>query len=279
MSTEAMPLPARSVSDALRRHWPEYLMEAAGLGAFMVSACGFTALLFHPASPVSGIFENQYLARLPMGLAMGLTLIAIIFSPIGKQSGAHLNPATTLMFWRLGKISGYDAVWYALAQFAGGIAGVLLSALLLRGLIAAPSVNYAVTTPGQTSVAVAFTAEVLMTFALMTVVLNVSNTPRLSRYTGIFAACLVATYITLEAPLSGMSMNPARTLGSGLPAQVFDGLWIYFTAPPLGMLAAAEVYTRLQRGRVYCAKYHHHNGKRCIFRCQFKELLQQQETV
>jgi aquaporin Z len=102
----------------------------------------------------------------------------------------------------------------------------------------------------------------------MSVVLRISNTAQLARYTPLFAGVLVATYITLEAPISGMSMNPARTFGSAVAAQLWTSLWIYFTAPPLGMLAAAEVY-RWQKGAhaVLCAKLHHHNDKRCIFRC------------
>ena len=76
----------------------------------------------------------------------------------------------------------------------------------------------------------------------MLTVLHVSNNKRLNRYTAYFAGSLVALYITFEAPLSGMSMNPARSLGSALPGGIWDALWIYFIAPPIGMLAAAQVY-------------------------------------
>jgi aquaporin Z len=76
----------------------------------------------------------------------------------------------------------------------------------------------------------------------------------------------VATFITIEAPLSGMSMNPARTVGSGFWAHDWTAVWVYFTAPPLGMLLAAELYLRRYgRDRIFCAKLHHQNGKRCIF--------------
>ncbi len=97
-----------------------------------------------------------------------------------------------------------------------------------------------------------------------------SNIQKLARYTGLFAGALVATHIIVEAPLSGMSMNPARSLGSAVPPQLWEFLWIYFTAPPLAMLLAAEIYVRL-RGipEVICAKLHHHNDKRCIFRCGY----------
>ena len=118
---------------------------------------------------------------------------------------------------------------------------------------------------------VAFLAEMVISFILMSVILTVSNTKRWGRWTGLFAGALVATYITIESPISGMSMNPARTFGSASVAQIWTSLWIYFTAPPLGMLLAAEVYRRLKAGRaVACAKLHHHNNQRCIFRCNFE---------
>ena len=252
--------------EAIKKHWPEYLMEAAELGIFMISACGFGVLLEHPASPVQQALPNPLMRRVLMGLAMGLTAISIVYSPWGKQSGAHFNPSVTLTFWRLGKIRGVDAIFYMIAQFAGGVIGVVLSAAVLGNLLADPAVNYVATLPGTAGPVVAFLAEMVITFILMTVVLNVSNHPRLASLTGIFAGTLVATYITFEAPLSGMSMNPARTFGSAFSAQAWTALWIYFTAPLIGMLAAAQVYVKMKSTRaVACAKLHHANSKRCIF--------------
>jgi len=119
-------------------------------------------------------------------------------------------------------------------------------------------------------VAVAFLAEVAITFVLMLTVLFVSNAPRLASYTGLFVGGLVFLYISFEAPLSGMSMNPARTFASALGAGQWTALWIYFTAPPLGMLAAAEAYVRLRGAqRVLCAKLDHQTTRRCIFRCRW----------
>ncbi len=251
---------------ALKKHWPEYLMEAAGLGLFMVSACGFGALLEHPASPVRQAIDSAFVRRVLMGLAMGLTAIALVYSPWGKQSGAHLNPSFTLTFYRLGKVKGHDAFFYIIAQFAGGLAGVLLMSLVLGMRLAHPNVNYVVTVPGAGGIALAFVAESLITFILMSVVLLVSNHARHAPRTGLCAGALIAAYITFEAPFSGMSMNPARTLGSALPAQVWTAWWIYFTAPLLGMLTAAQVYlmTKGSPPRA-CAKLHHQNVKRCIF--------------
>jgi aquaporin Z len=209
-----------SAREALKRHWPEYLMEAAELGLFMISACLFTVLLEHPASPVQQAIPSPLIRRVLIGIAMGLTAICLIYSPWGKQSGAHFNPAVTLTFLRLGKIGRWDAAFYVLAQFVGGVAGVLIAASVLGNLVTDPAVNYAVTAPGPAGLGVAFAAEFAISCLLMTMVLKVSNTERIARWTGAFSGLMVAAYISLEAPLSGMSNNPARSLGSALPAQV-----------------------------------------------------------
>src|SRR5215471_17505920 len=113
--------------EAVRAHWPEYLMEAAALGMFMVSACMFGVLLEHVAGLAS---------RVLAGIAMGFTAVAIISSPWGQRSGAHMNPAVTLTFLCLGKIAAWDALFYVIAQFAGGVAGVVLSGWILGPVLA-----------------------------------------------------------------------------------------------------------------------------------------------
>jgi len=253
---------------ALTAHWPEYLMEGAELGLFMISACFFAVLLFHPLSPVVAVLPNELLRRFLIGLAMGATAITIVYSPIGKRSGAHFNPAVTLTFLRLGKIGPWDAFFYICAQLAGSFAGVAISARLFGARLGHPSVNYAVTVPGMEGLLAAAAAEFVIAFILMTVVLNVSSRERYARWTGIAAGMLVATFITLEAPLSGMSMNPARTLGSAWNAHVWTGIWIYFLVPPVAMLAASEVFLCTQR-QTGCAKLNHAAAVRCIF-CDFQ---------
>src|SRR5215467_3148165 len=241
-------------------------MEATLLGMFMMSACFFTVLLEHPGSQIRQAIGSPLIRRIIIGCAMGLTAISLIHSPWGKRSGAHMNPSTTLMFFRLGKIERWDAIFYMCFQFIGGLAGVMLSFEILGSILRHPSVNFAVTQPGSAGVPSAFIAELIISFILALTVLSSANDIQLSRFTPYFAAILVATYITFEAPFSGMSMNPARTLGSALPAHAFNALWIYFTAPPLAMLFAAEVYL-WQKGKsaVRCCKLHHDNPRRCIF--------------
>ncbi|MCI0748389.1 MAG: aquaporin [Verrucomicrobia subdivision 3 bacterium] len=255
-----------TVQSTLREHWPEYLIDGALLGLFMVSACSFAVLLEHPGSPVHQAISNQGLRRTLGGIAMGLTNIALIYSPWGQRSGAHMNPAVTLTFLSRGKVKWSDAAFYIAAQFFGGLSGVLLAKLALGGAVAHAAVNHAATTPGAAGPWVAFVAEVVIACGLMLMVLTVSNTPKLARFTGCFAGLLVALYITVEAPLSGMSMNAARTLASALPGQTWTALWVYFTAPFLGMLGAAALYQRFAATpRAGCAKMHHSLRHRCIF--------------
>ena len=138
----------RSNAAATRSHWLEYAIEAALLGLFMVSACGFTVLLEHPASPVYRAIPSDFVRRSLTGLAMGGTAITLIYSGWGQRSGAHFNPAATLTFFRLGKVAPQDALGYVVAQFVGGVLGVMLSRAVLGELLAHQRVRYAVTLPG-----------------------------------------------------------------------------------------------------------------------------------
>jgi aquaporin Z len=248
---------------SLKSHWPEYLIEAWALATFMISACLATALLEYPSSPMHQAIESAAARRGIIGIAMGLTAAALIYSPWGKRSGAHMNPSVTVTFWRLGKMTRPDALWYILFQFLGGWMGVVISALILGPLIAHPSVAYAITVPGPAGPGVAWLAEFGISFLLMGVILVASNRAELAPWVGILAGSLVAIYILVEAPLSGMSMNAARTLGSAIPAKVYDSLWIYLTAPALGMLSAGELVARWHH--VGCAKLMHNSNRRCIF--------------
>ena len=263
---------------ALRNHWPEYLMEAWGLGTFMVAACIGTAVLWHPDSPVEHwVGHSPYLQRMLMGIAMGLTAISIVYSPWGKRSGAHINPALTLTFLRLGKIAPWDALFYVIFQFIGAILGVAISWLVLGSLVSMPQVNFAVTVPGSPGVWTAFVAEVLISAGIMGTVLFTTNKPKIMHFTGIMIGCLLVLYITFEAPLSGMSMNPARTVGSAAVDNEWTGWWVYFLAPVNGMLLAAEIYLWTKgKDAVHCAKLHHTTDVRCIFKCGFQAQMEAQ---
>jgi len=257
---------ASNAVGSIRLRWPEYLMEAGELGLYMFFTCAFATLLQHPASPVRHFIVGDLSRRVLMGLAMGTTVIATIMSPWGKQSGGHFNPAITLTFYRLGKLELWDALFYATAQFSGAISGVAIARYVLQDAPGNDAVRYAVTAPGAYGRPVAFVAEMTISFILMITVLFVSDRETLARYTPYFVGALYAIYIIFETPLSGMSMNPARTFGSALNASYWHAVWIYFIAPSLGMLGAAEVFLQTRGGiPPYCAKLHYTNKKRCIF--------------
>src|SRR2546427_13266407 len=121
--------------DALKSHWPEYLIEGACLALFMVSGFTFSTILEHPASLVHQAIPNPLLRRFLMGLAMGSTAIGIIYSPWGKQSGGHINPSTTITFFRLGKVAPWDALFYIVFQFVGALTGALLASVVLSAWV------------------------------------------------------------------------------------------------------------------------------------------------
>jgi aquaporin Z len=254
---------AHAVRGALTHHWKEYAIEAAALAYFMIAACAFATILQQVADPV--------MRRGLMGLAMGATAVSIFYSPWGRRSGAHINPSVTLTFFRLGRVAPWDAVFYVLAQFAGAVIGVGVAYAALGRRLAAPSVRFAVTAPGMHGIVIAFAAEAGISAFLFWCVLTSAASPRWKRFTGLIAGSLVATYIFVESPLSGMSMNPARSFGSAFVAGAWDALWIYFIAPPIGMLLAAELFLRRRPGVTPpCAKMCHVDGEPCLF-CASRE--------
>ena len=265
----------RPLRAAFRHHWRLYVDEGVELAIFMISACFFTVWLFDPALPILHLLPSSALRRLIMGMSMGATAILIIRSSMGKRSGAHFNPAITLTYFRLGKIGKWDAGFYVLSQFIGGICGVGLSALCLRSSLAVPTVDYAVTVPVVTiprwrGTASAFCAEYFMAALLMLVVLWFSNRPPLALYTSYLVGVLIVFYVFVFAPISGFSINPARTTASAVFANVWTAVWLYFVAPLIGMMTSAEIYLRVYgKESVLCAKLHPDPNYPCPFLCHF----------
>jgi aquaporin Z len=231
--------------EALSIHWREFLIEGWALGMFMISAATVTTWLEHPGAPLNRAIGSPDVRLALIGLCMGGTAVALIYSPWGRLSGAHMNPAVTLAFLSLGRIAPVNAVFYIVAQFAGGYAGVLTSLALLGPYFQDPPVHYIVTSPGAAGSGVAFAAEFAISFVMMFAILTISNNSRWSRYTGVAAGALICSYVFFESPLSGFSMNPARTVASALPAGVWTGVWIYFTAPVGAMWLAARTFHAL----------------------------------
>ena len=262
--------PSGSAGRALRAHWSHYLIEAGGLGIFMLIAGLAATVLEAPHSVLHMALPNALLRRALMGLAMGGTAAALVYSPWGKRSGAHFNPALTLAFLYARKVRAWDAFFYILAQCIGGVAGVLVVLAICGDAFALAPVSDIVTVPGQYGVAAAFCAEWAISFGLMSLVLYASNRKRWAPYTGVACGVLIALYVTFEAPVSGMSMNPSRTIASALPSGIWDAAWIYFVAPITAMISATVVYRLLNNNSaVGCAKLNHAQLDHCIFICAY----------
>ncbi|RTQ48614.1 aquaporin family protein [Hymenobacter gummosus] len=238
-----------SLWSALRRHWSYYLTEAAGVAAFLAFISVSSVLIHHPDLPLRGwLGETEWLRRAVLAGVVVLVVAAITYSPWGQRSGAHINPAVTLAFWHLGSLRTADAFWYVLAQCTGGVAAGLGLSWVLRRWYAHPDVNFNLTEPGPAGVAVALLAEVVISGLLMWLLLYALHSERLRSRSGWLVAALLAVYVVVEAPLSGMSLNPARSLGAAVGAGRFEHLWIYWLAPIPAMWLAAVLFQRLHQG-------------------------------
>ena len=237
----------------LRLNWPHFVAEALGLGFFVGCAGPLAMLVEHPASAVHrALPDSEVLRRAVVGVGLGLVLVLIVYSPWGKRSGAHINPAVTLAFWQLGKIRSADAMWYVLAQVAGALGAAQLLKGLFGDLYAHPAVKYTVAQPAAPTLPselVAFAAEFVMSLLMMLVALAALHSARLKEWTGWLLGALLAGYVVVEAPLSGMSLNPARTLGTAVAAGSYRGLWVYGLAPPLAMWLATVAFLRFHHGQ------------------------------
>lgn len=243
-----------------------WIIEGALLGAFMFAVAIFAPPIFLPNSPLQGLLTSDLARSAAMGIVMGLTAIALIYSPLGGRSGAQMNPAVTLAFLSLGKIRPFDAAGYIAGQFAGGLTGVLLGSLVIGTAFSEPPVHYGVTTPGSEGVVIALLVEIAMSFLIMILVLWCSSVQRTARFTGLLAGMLVALYITFLGRFSGMSINPARSLASALPAHEYQHLWIYFAGPISGTLLAARAFSALKGffPECHCCKINHRSRVRCV---------------
>lgn len=245
-------------------------MEAVCLGLFMISASFFGTVLEYPGSILNEVLPNGFIRLIFMSVAMGATATAIIYSPMGKLSGAHMNPAVTFTFYGLKKISVNDAIFYALFQCVGGTLAVLLMRVVLGEAFEDVHVNYVVTTPGKYGPLTAFIIEIAIAFCMMMMILITSNNSKTAKFTGVFAGIFVMAYVILSGPISGFGMNPARSLSSAIPSGHYNSFWIYITAPFIGMFSAAGCYYYF-KGVVHCGKMHHSKLYECIFNCGYCE--------
>jgi aquaporin Z len=222
-----------------RLHPSLYGAEFLGTGLLVGIGVSIVILMFGQDSPAERLVPGVGLRRFLTGALFGSVGTLIAISPLGKVSGAHLNPAVTLAFWLENKLAWRDAVLYVLAQFAGAIAGAL--PLLAWGQLGR-SVSFGATVPGPgVSVWSALMGEAVVTFLLIMTIFTTAAHPRTRNFTPFTMPVLFSILVWLEAPISGTGANPARSFGPALIAGLFDHQWIYFVGPPLGAIVAIGV--------------------------------------
>lgn len=242
--------------------WREIAAEFLGTMVFLGLVLSALVVAFAAGSPVVTAIPSADLRRLLTGALVGCVIAGIVYSPVGRISGGHLNPAVTLAFLRLGKITWRGAAGYVAAQVAGATLGAVV--VFLAWGRHATSIDLGVTEPGVGGTWAAAAVEAAMTFLLVTLILNFVDRPLLMPFTGAAVGLLVLWLVFAGAPVSGTSLNPARSLGPALVSRIWPHLWIYLIAPPVGALAAAVLYRR-KRHTVACAKLMHDDTYACHF--------------
>ncbi len=250
--TPPLVLPARAAAGpaspsalaTFRRHWPDYCKQAADLAGFVIVAGGVAPLLEYQGSPARTVIKSAPPRHAVLGSVMAVFVAALVYSPWGERTGAHINPAVIWSFSRLGRIGGWDALFCTLFQLIGAVIAPLLPLWLIGRPFGHEKIRYGTTQPCPPGEWVAFAAEFVISFVLMLVLLFALGSKAWEKGSGLLLAALIGLYIAVESPLSGMSLNPARSFGAALTAGQWTGIWVYFVAPPLAMLLAAEVYRR-----------------------------------
>jgi aquaporin Z len=248
---------------------PGGLLIAEFAGTALLVAAGVSLVIadFGVGGPIAGAVPAAGLRRLLTGFGFGCVGAMIAVSPIGRISGAHINPVVTAAFWLKGKMRGSLALGYVVAQLAGAIVGAL--PLLLWGKVGA-SVRFGATMPGDGfGLTAALAGETATTAALVGGLFLFVGHRRLRKFTPLLFPFLYAVMVYLEAPISGTSTNPARTLGPAVVSGAWRGWWVYWLGPVAGALLAvgAHTFTWMRKFEIEVAKlYHFEHDPHGVFR-------------
>jgi len=240
-----------------RLHPRLYLAEGAGTALLVWFGLSMVILFFGHGSKLATLLPSAALRRLLAGACFGTVGALITISPLGRVSGAHINPAVSLTFWLEGKLAWRDTLGYVLAQLLGALLGacaLLLWAAMGRGM------QYGATTVGAgVSVWVALGGEVLATLALVLAIFITAAHASTRRFTPWTIPPLFAWLVWWEGPWSGASGNPARSLGPALLSGQWAHFWIYVLGPLLGAALAIALLRlpMLGRHRVQVARLYH----------------------
>ncbi len=220
-----------------------YLAEFLGTSLLVTVGASVVIIMFGRGSPAAVLLPNEGTRRLVTGFFFGLVGAIVTVSPVGRVSGAHLNPAVTIAFHAEGKLGIRDAIGYILGQLLAGLVSILpLRAWGSFGL----SAHFGATIPAAGKpIWVPLLGETCVTWALVTLIFIMASHRRTRPFTPWSIAPLFAVMVWLEAPLSGTSANPARSLGPAVLAGDLSDLWLYFLGPVMGALVAV-VLLRLE---------------------------------
>jgi aquaporin Z len=230
-----------------RSTWSLYAAEFLGTALLLIGGLSAVILIVSPASPLAALALPGWLARGIAGALFGMTGTLVTISALGKHSGAHLNPAMTLAFVIEGKISRSHAALYVVSQCLGAIAGAWV--VLVWGPLGKP-LTYGATTPAVgINPVLAVALEAVCTVVLVGTVFVFLGHPRLRRFTPWTMSPMYAVMVSFEAPFTGTSTNPARSLGPAVATGTWQGFWIYLVGPALGALVGVVVARLVGRGR------------------------------
>ena len=252
--TSAAPLP--------KWHPPEYFAELAGTACLVFFGLSAVVFDFAPDLPMSHWLPNPSLRLLLNGILFAGSGSLVVISPLGRLSGGHINPSVSLAFWLSGKMHARDFVGYVVGQMLGGLLGATALVLAWRGHAA--TVRNGMTLPGAGfPLWFVFDCEVALTGLLVFLIFIFVSSKRLLHWTPLMNWIVVAMMVWLEAPISGTSLNPARSFGPALVSGTYTAQWLYFIAPLLGGmmgLAAFKLFTPawrcLQTGKLVHAPHY-----------------------
>ena len=248
-------------------HWREYFAEF--LGAAFNIFIGLSAIVFNfgHGLPIEQLVPDSSIRRLITGLIFAGSGAIVAVSPIGKLSGSHINPSVSLAFWIHGKMHLRDFVGFVIGQFLGAIAAVLLLVTLWGDY--ARSVSNGMTLPGLNyPLWMVFLSEVTITFLLVLTIFIFISHHRLMRWTPLILWLLIAGMVWQEAPISGTSLNPARSFAPALVTGNWYHQWIYWIAPPMGAAIAVGAFRLITLGErdVLTGKLYHAFNYPSIFK-------------
>ena len=235
-------------------HLREWLAEFLGTAALVFIAMSFAILVFHERSFMADLVTSGPLKLILLGGVIAAIVIAICVSPVGRLSGAHINPAVTLAFWITGHVHKHDLTGFWAAQFAGGIAG---AGLLVVWGSASGAIEDGLIRP-EVDVGAAIALEALMTGALVLAMFICLSSERSARWTPAAAAAVIWIDVWLGSPYTGAGLNPARTLGPSIIQGDYRYWWVYFVGAGLGAGVAALAWKVGPRVVLTAKLFHDH---------------------